>query len=411
MAHRPSQMTSETRHAIILAAGESKRTRPLTLQRPKPLIALAGQPLLAHILDEMVGLVERVTLVVGYRADAVRAHFGDSYRGMQVRYIHQHQVNGTAGALLAVAEHDAAHESPYRTGPFFLLYGDNLISQVDLLNASQQRYCVAGLPVAEPSSFGILDVVHGRLRRIIEKPPDAPPGSLANLGIYHLDTDVFPALQTIEPSPRGEYELTDLIALLARQHAVGYSECVGHWIPVGNPWDALLATLFLLQQRHALRPALDPTAQVAPDCQIDGYAAIGPEAQIGAGCHLVGPVQIGAGAQIGPGCVIQRTVLEAGVEVGARCTLDSSVLGAGAQVGENCALQYSLLDNAAALAAGTRLLASTFTQITPVAEVRGLLDRETLCRRGVVVGQGAVISTQSSHPPGSVIFPDAHSAS
>ncbi|MCU0490209.1 MAG: sugar phosphate nucleotidyltransferase, partial [Chloroflexaceae bacterium] len=199
-----------TRHAVILAAGESKRTRPLTNDRPKPLIPLLGKPLLAHILDELVGLVETVTLVVGYRAADISAHFGSAYRGMALRYAHQHQTNGTASALLAV-------ETAF--GPldeaFFLLYGDNLISREDLEPLCQQPYSLAGLRVDDARSFGVLELADDHVVRILEKPANPPPHALANPGIYHFGPAAFPALHEIRPSPRGEYEFTDLIELLA----------------------------------------------------------------------------------------------------------------------------------------------------------------------------------------------------
>lgn len=214
------------RHAVLLAAGESTRTRPLTLQRPKPLIPLLDRPLLAHILDELVGIVERMTLVVGYRADQVAAAFGTEYRGMQLRYMRQTVVNGTAGALLAAAPIDE---------PFFLLYGDNLVAREDILGVAQGRYGVAGLPVADARAFGVLQIEHGSVTGILEKPAEPPPHALANPGIYCFDAAVFPLLEQIAPSPRGELELTDLIGALAATSPVHPHVCTGYWVPVGNP--------------------------------------------------------------------------------------------------------------------------------------------------------------------------------
>ncbi|NCC33796.1 MAG: nucleotidyl transferase, partial [Chloroflexia bacterium] len=239
-----------TRHAVILAAGESKRTRPLTLLRPKPLIPLLGRPLLTHILDELVGLVDRVTLVVGYRADQIEATFGANYQGMALRYVRQEVVNGTAGALLA------AHPV---NEPFFLLYGDNLVAQADLLGVCQSRYGVAGLRVADARSFGVLQLVNGRVQGMLEKPADPPPDALANPGIYQFDQVVFPLVESITPSPRGELELTDLIALLAARHPVRPHICTGFWVPVGNPWEALSAAQFLVMRQAHLQASIDPS--------------------------------------------------------------------------------------------------------------------------------------------------------
>lgn len=385
-----------TRHAVILVAGESRRTRPLTLHRPKPLIPLVGRPLLAHILDELVGLVTHVTLVVGYRAADIQAHFGADYRGMELRYVPQQQVNGTASALQAVAGRIDA--------PFFLLYGDNLISRVDLENICRERYSMAALRVADPQAFGILDIVDDRVQRIIEKPPHAKPGAPANPGIYHFDAAVFPLLERIRPSPRGEYELTDLIALLAAEHPVHYHLCAGHWVPVGTPWEALIANAFLLEQQ-ADRPAVQhPAATIAATSMLNGAVAVG-QARIGAGSRITGPAVIGDDVVIGANTVIERSVLAAGVTVGDNCVIDNTMLGAGTVVAADCLVQHSLLDTGARLGTATRLPSRIFTDVQSTAQVGDRLDPEVLCRRGAVLGPGVTLPAGSSVEPGSVLFP------
>ncbi|NJK82050.1 MAG: NTP transferase domain-containing protein [Chloroflexaceae bacterium] len=407
MAYTPPQQACITRHAIILAAGESKRTRPLTLQRPKPLIPLLDRPLLAHIMDQLVGLATRVTLVVGYRADMLRAFFGRTYRGMALDYVTQYAINGTAGALLAVEDAVTAGQIAPVDGSFFLLYGDNLISQIDVVGVCQQRYSLAALPVGDPSAFGVLDVAGQRVQRIIEKPPDAPPGSLANPGIYHFDAQVFAALHEIAPSPRGEYELTDLIALLAGQHPVGYHVCQGVWIPIGTPWDVLIATQFLLQQRAHLAPAIDPTAHLAPDCTIEGYVQIGASSVIGAGCQIVGPAFIGAGVTVGAGCTIERSVIGSQSTTGTGCYIRNSALIDAVLPGPACMIDYSVLDMGATVGEGGALQAQHVADVRPVAATGGLVDVTTMQQRGVVLGQGVIVAAGQLLEAGTVVFPGA----
>jgi bifunctional UDP-N-acetylglucosamine pyrophosphorylase/glucosamine-1-phosphate N-acetyltransferase len=395
MTHTSPSLPCQTRHAVILAAGESKRTRPLTLHRPKPLIPLLGQPLLAHILDELVGLVERVTLVVGYRADDIQAYFGSTYRGMQLQYVYQHTINGTAGALQVAA--GVVNE------PFFMLYGDNLISQADLLAVSCQRYCMSALRVEDPRIFGVLDIEDGRVVRIIEKPANPAPDALANPGIYHFDEAVFSALELIQPSPRGEYELTDLIAILAQHNDVGYAICTGHWMPVGTPWDALNATLFLLERRAGQRSTIDPAAQVGSGCEISGPVWIG-RAQLGANCRIVGPALIGDRACVGAGCRIERSTLGGGVFLGDGCTLEDSALTAESRVGMRVLAQSSLFDNSATAGNDVQLPRGQFDNPKPVAYTAGLLPRATLCQRGAVLGAGMALPAGTTLEPGTVLF-------
>jgi bifunctional UDP-N-acetylglucosamine pyrophosphorylase/glucosamine-1-phosphate N-acetyltransferase len=408
MTRTAAPAACQTRHAIILAAGASRRTRPLTLERPKPLIPLLGQPLLAHILDELVGLVQQVTLVVGYRAEDIRAHFGTRYRDMQLVYVHQHVVNGTAGALLTVAEQASAAGVPL-DAPFFLLYGDNLVSHTDIVNVCQQRYAMAALPVDDPTGFGILEVDGGRVLRIIEKPPHAPPGSLSNPGIFHFDQHVLPVLRRITPSPRGEYELTDLVTLLAQEQHVGYSVCAGQWVPIGNPWEALIASQFLLQQRAARRPDIHPQAQIAEGCQLEGYVSIG-RARLESGCRIQGPACIADDVTLAAGCTVDQSVLEAGAQVGTGSRVAHSVVGGGAQVGAGCSVQQSWLDDRASVGEGTELRAQTFADVQPAAYTVGLLDVAAMQQRGVVLGPGVSLPAGAAIEPGSVLFPDAHPA-
>jgi NDP-sugar pyrophosphorylase family protein len=358
MAHA-AQRRCPTRRAVILAAGESKRTRPLTSHRPKPLISLAGKPLLAHILDELVGLVERATLVVGYRAEQIEAAFGASYRGMGLNYTRQTEVNGTAGALLAAAPVDE---------PFFLIYGDNLVAGEDVLGLCASRYSVAGLRVEDARSFGVLDLVGGVVRGIIEKPPQPPPDALANPGIYHFDQAVFPLLAAIRPSPRGELELTDLIGALAAEHSVAAHVCTGFWVPVGTPWEALSAAQFLAARQGGQQVQIDPAARVHQEARI------------------VGPTTIG------PGCV-----------VGAGALVAASVLAAGAQVGAGASVEASWLEDGARVGAGAVLAARPFEELRPTAETRGVLSRQQLITRGAVLGAGAEVRAGALVEAGSVL--------
>lgn len=348
-----------TRHAVILAAGESKRTRPLTLHRPKPLIPLLDRPLLAHILDELVGLVERATLVVSYRADMIEAAFGDAYRGISLRYARQALVNGTAGALLAAGLIDE---------PFFLLYGDNLVAREDVLGVCRGRYGVAGLPVPDARSFGVLAVEGGLVRRIVEKPADPPPGALANPGIFQLDAAVFPLLAQIAPSPRGELELTDLVEAIAASSPVLPHICTGHWVPVGTPWEALSAAQFLAARRPDGPVYVHPTAAVHPEAR------------------LVGPTAIGPGCRVGAGALVE-----------------ASVLGPGASVEEGAQVRHSWLDDEAAVGAGAQLVSRPFPELRPTAELRGALDHALLVTRGAILGKGAVVAAGASVEPGTVV--------
>src|SRR3989344_6983516 len=117
--------------AIILAAGIGKRMRPLTLRKPKPLLSVAGKPVLKRTLDQLVGLVDEVILVVGYKGKMIEDHFGSSYRRMRLRYVWQRNPLGTGAA--------AKRALPYLRGDFLLLYGDDLYERKDIQKVLKKR--------------------------------------------------------------------------------------------------------------------------------------------------------------------------------------------------------------------------------------------------------------------------------
>jgi bifunctional UDP-N-acetylglucosamine pyrophosphorylase/glucosamine-1-phosphate N-acetyltransferase len=256
--------------------------------------------------------------------------------------------------------------------PFFLLYGDNLVAQADILGVCAERHSLAGMHVEDARSFGVLDILEGgRVRGVIEKPADPPPGALANPGIYHLDAAAFPALAQITPSPRGEYELTDLVGLLAADGPVGYHICTGFWMPVGTPWEALGAAQFLLARRSIMR---GESSLISPGCVI------------------------------GKGCVIEGSALEPGAVVGDGAVVRNSVVGAGARVGAGCLVESSWLDDGATVGAGVSLRARIFDELRPTANSAGLLSRKMLCTRGAVLGRGAAVEAGTTVEPGSVML-------
>ena len=109
--------------AVILVAGKSTRTHPLTLSKPKPLLKIANTTLLEYNLNQLDGLVEEVILVVGYKKEMIKDMFGDSFKKVKITYVEQIEQNGTGGALLSVKNH--------LKGKFLVMNGDDLFSKKD----------------------------------------------------------------------------------------------------------------------------------------------------------------------------------------------------------------------------------------------------------------------------------------
>ncbi|MEQ1860118.1 MAG: sugar phosphate nucleotidyltransferase [Chthoniobacteraceae bacterium] len=223
--------------AVILAAGRGTRMKDLTDELPKPMLVVRGRPILEHIVEGLRDAgIRRVLLVVGYREDVVRGHFGDGVaHGVAIEYVTQVVQDGT-GRVVELAKAFVGSE------PFILSYGDILI------HAENYRRLV-DLGEAE----GIISVKHnpGEIAKggaifvdanftvtdVREKPGEGEPTSpWYNAGVYSFRPSIFTHTATIEKSPRGEYELTDAIRALAQATGkVRALELSGDWADVRDP--------------------------------------------------------------------------------------------------------------------------------------------------------------------------------
>lgn len=200
--------------AVVPAAGEGTRLRPLTADRPKGLVSVAGQPLLEHVFDALSGeTIEEVIVIIGYRGEQILEYFEDRYRGLPLRYVEQERQLGLAHAILQA---DA-----YVEDRFLVLNGDNVfvdgIGDVhDHAQTDSNRggaLLVERGPKAVVSTGGAVRVSDGEVREIIEK-PEHPRTRLMTTGCYVLPPEIMDAAASIEPSDRREYELADAINTL-----------------------------------------------------------------------------------------------------------------------------------------------------------------------------------------------------
>lgn len=211
---RPA-LLSPAVQVVVPAAGEGSRLRPLTTDRPKGLVDVAGEPLLARVFDAVEPLdVSELIVVVGHRAGAIVDRFGDSHAGIPIRYVHQREPLGL-GHAVSTAE-------PYVDDDFLAVNGDNAID-ADLrpvVEHHREASPAATLPIesvgrAAARETGVAVVEDGRVRTVVEKPDD-PPSLLATTGVHVFSPAIFDACRLVTPSERDEVELSDAIDLLVR---------------------------------------------------------------------------------------------------------------------------------------------------------------------------------------------------
>jgi UDP-N-acetylglucosamine diphosphorylase/glucosamine-1-phosphate N-acetyltransferase len=287
---------------VILAAGEGKRMRPLTANRPKVMLPLANRPMMEYLVDAAIRAgISGFILVVGYGEQAVRSFFSDgSKKGVRIRYVTQRKQKGTADALLACRH--------LIEEPFILMNGDMLVESHDINAIMKTGPDCMGISHSDhPEDYGVVEVQGDQVVHLIEKSPH-PPGNLINAGMYHFSPDIFGILEILPCSPRGEYELTDALGALIEKKSLSAYRLTS-WRDVGYPWDLLEANELLLQN---IVP--EKQGEVENGVMIQGPVTIGSGTVIKSGTYIEGPCIIGNGCRIGPHAYIRGAT-----SIGDRC--------------------------------------------------------------------------------------------
>ena len=217
--------------AVILAAGKSTRTHPLTITKPKPLLKIANKTLLEHNLDNLLNVVDEVIIVVGYKKNLIKKYLGIRYKNLKIRYVEQKEQLGTGHAVLT-AEH-------FINGKFLLMMGDDIYSRNDINNSIKYRYSILVHKTRKWKNFGVVLEKNGILIDFVEKPKKFV-SDLVNTAYYVLDKEIFGYLHSINKSSRNEFEFPDALNLLAKNESVHCVQAT-HWLPIVYPWDLLVA--------------------------------------------------------------------------------------------------------------------------------------------------------------------------
>lgn len=294
--------------AVIIAAGEGVRMRPLTYTRSKVMLPLVNKPIMEHLLLEAkkAGLTDFI-FVVGYFEEKIRDYFGNGQRlGVKIEYVTQKKQLGTAHALKMTRD--------LLTERFVLLNGDGPILAEDILKViKHERPCMALQSVKNAQDLGVAEVADGKVKYIHEK-LDKPPSNLANAGLYLLDAAIFPVIEKLEPSPRGEYEITGALqSFIDQGNDMAYEE-ITSWQNLTYPWDLLKVNRILLDSLSEEIQGKMEQVHVA------GTLRLGKNSTIKSNAYIEGPVIIGDDCKIGPNCYLRP-----GTVIGNHCHVGSFV--------------------------------------------------------------------------------------
>jgi bifunctional UDP-N-acetylglucosamine pyrophosphorylase/glucosamine-1-phosphate N-acetyltransferase len=381
--------------AIVLAAGEGSRMRPLTKNCPKVMLPVAGRPILEEIVIRAKGAgISEFVFVVGYGADAVKAHFGDGSRlGVKVAYVHQKEQLGTGDALACAAS---------ATEDRFLVLNGDVLPDVQSLRRMVEggRPAVAAKRVPDPGRYGVFLLEGTYMKNVVEKSRN-PPSDLANAGIYLLEADIFDVLEKAQISERGEFELTDglnMLAALGRKMEVVE---IMQWIEVGRPWDLLNASSSIMADQGQ-----QILSEVEAGVVIKGAVVAGKGTLVRSGSYIVGPVVIGEGADIGPNCYIRPGCsIGNNVRIGHAVEIKNCIVMDGTKIGHLSYLGDSVIGKDCNFGAGTIVSNLRHDGSNVPSYVKGQKVDSGRRKLGVIMGDGVKTGINTTIYPGTVIDP------
>lgn len=314
--------------AIILAAGEGQRLSPLTNVRPKPMLPVANEPILARVIDAVAEAgIEEVLLVVGYKSDRIQQYVGDGDDwDLDVEYVHQEKQLGTGDAVLEA--------EPHVDEDFVVLNGDRVTdSQIleDVMDrrATTEETVMAVTRADEQSLYGVVELDGDRVSRIVEKPaPHEIDSDLINAGVYAFGPEIFPAIR--ETSTHGELALTDVLSRLLDEESIQAVPDRQAWFDVTRPWDLLTVNAALLESESApTGESIDPTASVSSSVKVGSNVRLYPNSTVLRG------TAIGDNVSIGPNATVSNSLLMADVTVEAGAVVRDAVIAENVTIGPN----------------------------------------------------------------------------
>jgi len=326
--------------AVILAAGEGKRVRPLTRSRPKAMIPVANRPIIEYVIDALVkNGIRDIVVVVGYRKEQVTRFLNQL--DIPIEVVVQTKQLGTAHALQCA-------ESRIH-GDFLLLPGDNYIDPHSIARIKDASNAMLVKEHPSPSNFGVVLLKEGFVSHIVEK-PERSPSFMVSTGIYSLNKEIFSYIQG--------NDLTDAISsMIEDNHRV-------QGIPADDWQDAIFAW-DLLKMNRRLLSTLTPAREGTMSRQtiIQGPVRIGKGTTIGPNTVITGPVIIGSDCTIGPNCCIlpntsigSRVTVEPFALIGDSLIMDDTSIGSHSRITDTVIGERSFLADHTSVSSGTGIL-------------------------------------------------------
>jgi UDP-N-acetylglucosamine diphosphorylase/glucosamine-1-phosphate N-acetyltransferase len=296
--------------AVILAAGEGCRLRPLTVTRPKVMIPVGGSPILEYVVKALreSGIID-IIMVVGYKREKIMDYFGDGNKwGVKITYVEQAQQLGTAHAL-----RQASHMINDR---FLVINGDNIIDSSaikEIMRVNTGDVAMLTVTVDRAQEYGVVKTQNHMVKAILEKPKGEEISKVVNAGVYNFSPIIFRFLESLEISERGEYEITDALRrMLDEGYAIKSVHTNALWMDALYLWSLLDMNAATLAKMKG-----DIRGKVEDGAHISGEVTLGDESIVRSGSYILGPAIIGDNCEVGP-----NTVILPGTSIGNNCTIE-----------------------------------------------------------------------------------------
>ena len=324
-----------TMKALVPAAGKGKRMLGLCDHIPKPLLPVANEPMIGHVLRSLRGAgIEEAAVIVGYKADAVKDFVRDgSQFGVDVTYLVQEVPNGTGSATLLGKDFVG-------DDPFVLAFADIMVHPdfyASFANRLLERECDALMAVRivdDPhEGAAVYADENYRVSKVIEKPkPGTSTTNYNSAGMFAFRPAIFDQLGRLPRSERGEYELTQAIDMaIDEKRPVEAWVIEQYWSNVSSPADLLSINEEVLRDQCCGEPLVDPSARISPDAALDRLCAIGAGSEVGA-CRIGPNVCLGEGVKVGDAADLAQCIVMDDAQIGEGASLANAVVRQGARL-------------------------------------------------------------------------------
>ena len=376
--------------AILLAAGKSTRTYPLTASKPKPLLKAANKTIIEHNLEQLQDLVDEVIIVIGFKGEIIRQKIGDKFQKLKITYIEQKEQAGSGHALLQAR--DLVNEK------FIVMNCDDFYSGKDIAKCIMHDYCLLVKETNDLSRFGEVIVKGNEVADFREKPGKKP--GLANTGVYVFKKDIFNF--KLKKSERQEYEIVDFVNYLIKEgEKVNYEIVSDYWLPITYPWNLLEANEFFLS-----RIIISNRGIIEKGATLKGNIAIGKDTLIKAGAYIEGPVVIGDNCSIGPNCFIRgSTTIGNNSKIGNAVEIKNSIIGDNTSIGHLSYVGDSVIGDNVNLGAGTITANLRHDDSTISTPVKGSMIDTGRRKHGAIIGDNVHTGINTSIYPGRKMWP------